>query len=243
MSNITVLIPTSPIPSHPATAILDETIFNVRQYTDASIVIMADGVHESLSSRTEDYNKYIERVSENIGAGKYGDCVITQFGHHCHQAIMTSTILKSVKTPLLLFVEHDCSPIGDIPFKKLCDFVANSLEINYLRFQIFHKVLDEHQYLMLDKEPVVIDGVRLVRTVQYSQRPFIAKVKWYRDVLQTYLKDKKGMIEDVLHSVIITKYKDLGFDTFGLAIYTPEGNQLRSYHSDGRKTDEKIITG
>jgi hypothetical protein len=46
-----------------------------------------------------------------------------------------------------------------------------------------------------------------------------------------------------MHSVVQTEYERLGKDTFGLAIYTPEGNQLRSYHSDARGTDEKIITG
>lgn len=244
MSSITVLIPTSPIPSHPDTAILDEMIFNIRQYTDAQIVIMADGVHSSLAHRTEDYMQYIERVNENIESLQYGDCTLTVFEHHVHQAIMTSTILKAIKTPLILFCEHDTSPIGDIPFEKLCSFVENSLDINYLRFNIFHKILDEHQHLMLDKVPVVIDGVRLVRTIQYSQRPHIAKVKWYRDILFTYVHEKKSMIEDPVHSIVQAKYAALGYDTFGLAIYTPEGEtQLRSYHSDGRKTDEKIIAG
>ena len=58
MSNITVVIPTSPIPSHPSTDILDETIFNTRQYTGARIIIMFDGVHESLAHRKEDYENY-----------------------------------------------------------------------------------------------------------------------------------------------------------------------------------------
>lgn len=245
MSDITIIIPTSPIPSHPSTAILDETIANIRKYTDALIIIMADGVHESLAHRTGDYEKYIDAVGENIEQGDYGDCDMKIFEHHTHQAIMTSQVLEHlVKTPLIFFCEHDTSPIGDIPFKKICDIVKRSKDINYVRFNIFHTILPEHDYLMLDKSrPFEIDGVRMVRTLQWSQRPHIAKVRWYRDLLFTYMHEKKTMIEDVMHSVVPTKYSALGFDTFGLAIYTPEGNQLRSYHSDGRATDEKIIEG
>lgn len=246
MSNITVLIPTSPIPSHPDTGILDETIFNTRRYTNALIVIMFDGVHESLAHRTEDYEKYKATVMDGIDSGKYGDCIGRVFSHHTHQAEMTRIVLKEiVKTPLILFNEHDTSIIGDVPFKKLCRFVEhNDCDLNYLRFNIFHEVLKEHQYLMIDKEPVILEGVRLVRTLQYSQRPHIAKSNWYRSFLFDYFETgSKVMIEDVLHGVVISKEKEIGFDTFGLAIYTPEGNQLRSYHSDGRKTDEKIVEG
>lgn len=244
-NQITILIPTSPIPSHPSTAILDETISNLRKYTDAPIIIMEDGVHESLASRTEDYDAYKQAIFEKIESGEYGRCFEINFEHHTHQAEMTKQALKHhVKTPLIMFVEHDTSIIGDVPFKELCDLVELSNEINYIRFNIFHEVLDVHQYLMLDKVPRIYNGVRLVRTIQYSQRPHIAKSNWYRDILFTWFKpQQKTMIEDVMHSVVISKYECLGFDTFGLAIYAPEGNMLRSYHSDGRGDDEKIIEG
>jgi len=45
-----------------------------------------------------------------------------------------------------------------------------------------------------------------------------------------------------MHGVVIEGHKIDGTD-FGLGIYTPEGNQLRSYHSDGRGNDEKITYG
>lgn len=243
--NITVLIPTSPIPSHPSTAILNETIFNVRKYTDAEIIIMMDGVHSSLAHRTEDYEKYRNAVIEAIEAGEYGNCWAIDFEHHTHQAEMTRQVLKEhVETPLILFCEHDTSPVGDIPFERLCDFVLHHNAINYLRFNIFDRILDEHQYLMLDHVPIQVDGVRFVRTIQYSQRPHIAKTDWYREILFDYFRPhQKTMIEDVMHGIVEEKYKSIKFDSFGLAIYTPEGSQLRSYHSDARGSDEKIITG
>jgi hypothetical protein len=241
---ITVLIPTSPIPSHPSTEILDETIANIRKYTDAKIIIMFDGVHPSLEHRRADYEAYKEEIALK-GKKEYGDYQTIIFQVHIHQSMMTRYVLENiVKTPLILFCEHDTSPIGDIPFDQLCWFVKHSPDINYLRFNIFHTILDEHQYLMLDPAPVNLGfktGLKGVRTIQWSQRPHIAKSEWYRDILKSHFMEKKSMIEDVMHSIVIESYKALQADVFGLAIYTPDGNQLRSYHSDGRREDEKII--
>lgn len=243
MSNTTIIIPTSPIPSHPSTAIIDETISNIRKYTDAKIIIMCDGVHESLHLRTPQYEKYIKALQQNIYRGKYGECEARIFPHHRHQSEMLTTVLKDVTTPTILFCEHDTSIIGDVPFDDICDMVASSQLINYLRFNIFAETPPEHHYLMLDAEPIIIDGIPLVRTIQYSARPHIAKTRWYRDLLYTYFEGKYEMIEDRIHGIIQAKYNALGYDAFGMAIYAPEGNQLRSYHSDARGSDEKIITG
>ena len=252
MNNLTVLIPTSPIPSHPSTGILDETIRNIRKYTDARIIILFDGVHASLLHRKDDYMKYIENVISNIDIGAYGECRIMRFVDdplfdlsqttHRHQAKMTRAVLGIINTSLTMFVEHDTSPIGDIPFKEICDIICTSDEINCVRFNIFDKIPDEHQYLMLGQKEY--NGIPLTRTIQWSQRPHIAKTNWYRDILSRYFQsDQRTMIEDVMHSIVQVEYNEKGEDAFGLAIYTPEGNQLRSYHSDGRGSDEKIITG
>lgn len=240
-NQLTVIIPTSPIPSHPSTVILDETIANIRKYTDANIVIMFDGIHGSMQSRTKEYLEY-----RSLVANKYyfdESISLSFFPSHEHQTGMTRKLLDTfVDTPLIMFCEHDTSPIGDIPFQQLCDFVEHANEINYLRFNIFDKIPLEHDYLMLDKQPVIVDDVPITRTIQWSQRPHIAKTEWYRKVLaENFQEGFKGMIEDVMHSVVQESYKKHKKDLFGLAIYTPPGNQLRSYHADGRGSDDKII--
>lgn len=245
MSQLTILIPTSPIPSHPSTEILDETIANIRKYTDAKIIIMFDGVHESLKHREHNYQQYIRNVLAKTES--YGDCKTFIYHDHDHQSRMTKDTLDAVTTPLIMFVEHDTSPIGDIPFQEICDIVEKDPVINYVRFNIFDRIPEEHSYLMVG-EPFDYDGVRLQRTIQWSQRPHIAKTSWYRDLLVRYFTSnghelKKSMIEDVMHGVVQTSFHELNKDIFGLCIYTPEGNQLRSYHSDARKDDEKVIYG
>lgn len=244
MSNqLTVLIPTSPIPSHPSTLILDETIYNIRKYTDAKIIIMADGVHSSLKRREANYRNYIANVQRKIGDNDYGQCSIDIFEHHTHQARMTWHALGEIQTPLIMFCEHDTSPIGDIPFKQICDMVEGCGDVNCIRFNIFHQIPDEHNYLMIGPRSVAC-GIPIQRTIQWSQRPHIALTEWYRDILRNHFRnDEKTMIEDVMHGVVQDVYNLTGKDAFGLAIYTPDGNQLRSYHSDARGADEKITYG
>lgn len=249
-NDLTILIPTSPIPSHPSTKILDETISNIRRYTDARIIIMFDGVHPSLEHRRSDYELYHDYVS--MKSELYGACSIIRFPVHNHQSMMTKYVLMNmVKTPLIMFCEHDTSPIGDIPMENICNLLNETVDINYIRFNIFHEIPEEHQYLMIDKEPITYVqvmpggnniGVELVRTIQWSQRPHIAKTLWYIKLLNTHFNQHpKSMIEDVMHSVVQTSYSEVGRDLFGLAIYAPQGNQLRSYHADGRGSDVKII--
>lgn len=240
---LTILIPTSPIPSHPSTAILDETISNIRKYTDARIVIMADGIHPSLNHRELDYRKYIDNIGDALFEKKYGNCNLVLFNEHSHQSIMTSIVLEGeVFSPLIMFCEADTSPIGEIPFNEICNLVKQSSEINYVRFNIFDRILPEHEYLMLDRNPQTVGGIPITRTIQWSQRPHIAKTEWYKKILQDYFSPlERMMIEDRMHGIVIESYKEYKRDLFGLAIYTPEGNQLRSYHADGRGSDKKII--
>ena len=242
-NQLTILVPTSPIPSHPSTAILNETVSNIRKYTNARIIIMADGVHKSLEIRKEAYQEYLKIVQMKIDAGNYGDCIMRVFSEHSHQSLMTKSVLADlVSTPLVMFCEADTSPIGDIPFQEICDAVQSSDTINCLRFNIFEQIPKEHEYLMLGLSD--LNGIRITRTIQFSARPHIAKTDWYKEVMGNYFEPyAKSMIEDILHGVIIESYKEHNRDIFGLAIYTPEGNQLRSYHADGRGKDNKIIYG
>jgi len=243
-NNLTILIPSSPIPSHPSTEILDETISNIRKYTDAKIILMCDGVHESLVHRTEDYESYRNGVFLKMMAGDYGNLTIRTFEHHRHQSEMLKQTLPEVKTELVMFWEHDCTIGGGyIPFNDICDIVKDENDVNYIRFHIFHEILEAHKYLMLSDRPTYIDDVPLIPTIQFSARPFICKTKWLKDILWTYFKEgERIMLEDGIIGIIQEKYKALGFDTFGLYIYAPEDNMLRSFTSDGRKGDPKIIS-
>lgn len=241
---ITILIPTSPIPSCPSTEIIDECISKLREYDelkDVQIVIMADGIHKSHEEKRERYNGYKANLAANIVEGKYGKCDLKTFDEHTHQANMTNYVLQLITTPYVLFVEHDTAPIGDIPFAEIIKVMDTYDFINYVRFHIFHEFLKEHEHLMLGEQ--TFNEIRLMQTIQWSQRPHLAKKLWYLEILNRYFSGQKTMIEDVMHGVCQDRYYAEKKDVFGMWIYSPDGNKLRSYHSDGRGEDEKIIEG
>ena len=247
-NQLTVIIPTSPIPSHPSTEILDETIMYIRKFTDAEIVLMFDWPHSSIMHRKDDYEEYKMVVKAKCFNREYGEVRWTDMEPtHSHQASMTRHVIEYiVKTPLIMFVEHDTyidDRYGAIPFQNICDFVEGAGEVNCIRFNIFEQIPDEHNYLMIGQVEQ-FDEIMYQRTIQWSQRPHIARASWYREILDKwFMPNQKTMIEDVMHGVVQEEYKKHGHDTFGLAIYTPEGNQLRSFHTDGRGSDEKVTVG
>jgi len=239
---ITVLIPTSPIPSHPDTHIIDETIATVRErLPKAEIMLMIDGVREAQMERYPDYAEYIQNLLWKANF-EWHNVVPVLFETHHHQAAMTRETLKLVRTPTILFVEHDTPICNEIPFDNLIEAVTSG-EANVIRLHHEALILEEHHYMMLDLTPSTVAGVPLVPTAQWSQRPHIASADFYRDMLNEYFThDARTMIEDRIHGVVAEAYKrryKAGWNRYKLWIYAPEGDMKRSYHTDGRETDPK----
>lgn len=240
---ITVLVPTSPIPSHPSTDVLDATLASIRdQLPDARIVIMADGVRPEQDHRRGDYDEYLRRVLWHV-QHRDRDVTLQLFPGHHHQAAMTRATLDAVDTPCVLFVEHDTPLEGDIDW----DGIVHALTSDRLDLVRLHYDVDihpDHRHLMVDEQPVDV-GVPVIRTVQWSQRPHVATVGYYRRILADHFTAaERWMIEDRMHSVVQSAWTDDGLDGWQrhrLGIYRPDGSMKRSGHLDGRGDDPKWI--
>ena len=241
-NDITVIIPTSAIPSHPDTSVLEETISTIRHWlTGCEIIITFDGVRDNLKHRLDDYREYIRRVVWKCNH-EWKNVLPLVFDEHEHQANMTRIALDYVKTPLILFVEHDTPIVVDwsIEWDGLCRSILEG-HANVIRLHHEALVLPEHEYLMLDNKPQDVCGVSMRKTRQWSQRPHLASTAFYKDMLNRVFGDKaKTMIEDIVHGRLIEDSKDvMGWYYWRVWIYTPEGQIKRSYHIDGREDDPK----
>ena len=68
-TGLTVVMPTSPIPSHPSLAIIDQTIHSIRERTSAEILVMCDGFRFEQQSYREPYTQYrhaLLQAAENL---------------------------------------------------------------------------------------------------------------------------------------------------------------------------------
>lgn len=243
MDDTTVIIVSSPIQSHPDTKILDETMDSIlTQLPDSEVIVCLDGVREEQEDKRKNYEEYCRRVLWK--ANNEWDALPLLFEKHTHQAGMTREALKHVKTPYILFIEHDTPITPDRKFnwEGLQNAIAEGYA-NVIRFHYEAMIHPEHKYLMLDTEPQDICSVPMMRTVQWSQRPHLASTEWYRWMLEEYFPhDAITMIEDKLYGDLVNAYNDQGlpaWNKFKLWIYTPEGDIKRSYTTDGRGNEPK----
>jgi hypothetical protein len=243
---ITVVVPTSPIAAHPDTSIIEQTIGSVRHWLpDAEILVMCDGVRPEQEHYRPRYEEYLNRLLWLSGT-KWDRVLPVVHDEHLHQVGLTRRALDMVRTPLVLFVEHDCPIVTDCPIDWPA-LIATCLsgEADLIRLHHEALVLPDHEHLMLDRDPQDIHGAPLLRTVQWSQRPHLANTGFYRRLLaEDFPEGYVGMIEDKLHSVVESAWRDYGlagWHRYRLWMYSPDGQIKRSYTVDGRGTDEKWV--
>lgn len=235
-NQLTVLLPTSPIPSHPSTAIIEQTIESVRERLPSSeIILMIDGVRDEQEERKDNYNEYVRNLLWKCNH-QYNGVYPLLFESHQHQANMAREALRHVRTPQVLYVEHDTPLDGEVPFEEISQKIASG-EANLVRLMHEAHILEPHKYLMLD------EGNRFTRTAQWSQRPHIASTDYYRKIIDDHFPvTGRTMIEDKMHGVLMNAWQtkgQAGWNEHKVWIYTPEGDMKRSLNLDGRQQDPK----
>lgn len=232
---ITVVVPVSPIKSHPDTAILIETIESARHHLpDAELVVTFDGVRAEQEDRRADYEEHIRRALWLLDH-KYGNTVPIIHDQHMHQSGMMRHLLDKniIRTPLLLYLEADCPLVTDEPIEF--GAIANFIEEGYSNVVRLH-----HEAVIPDAHRHMIHGTEygFIQTSQWSQRPHIASVAYYRRILETHFSpDARSFIEDCMHGVVDEAFRRDGMNGWmqhRLHIYNPGHNLKRSYHLDGR---------
>lgn len=239
---ITVIIPSSSIPSHPSIDIIDETIKSVRHHLpDAEIIITFDGLRKEFKDRKNVYDEYIRAALFKCNT-EWGNCVPIIFDEFSHQAKMARIALEEVKTPFILYMEQDTPLVTDyeIPWEGLT-YVIERGESNMIRFHFESFIPKEHEHLMIEKP-----DNNLLKTAQWSQRPHLASTVFYKKIIKEYFSsDAVCFIEDLLHSRLHEDYKIygiMGWNQWRVHIYHPEGSIKRSYHTNGRRGDQKFDT-
>lgn len=227
--DITIVIPTSVIASHPSTEIIEETIASARHHLPESpILIMIDGV------RLEQHNletQYLQYIHNLIGKAlvKERNIMLAPFGQFTHQAGMLRKCLEVIHTKLLLFMEHDTPLVKDemIPWEICISAIADGT-VNLIRFLHEAEIHPEHQHLM--RGQMIYKGEPFTMTTQFSARPHLTTKRFYEELLAHFSPEAKCFVEDKAHSICQTE----SWLDWKMVVYTPPGNQKRSYHTDGR---------
>ncbi len=233
---ITIVIPTSPILSHPSSSLIEMTIQSIRKHLpDCPMMIQADGVRPEQEKFRDQYTAYLLRLDESINAGKFGNCKMWRFPEYRHQAAMLKETIGLISTPLLYYQEHDLPLLPEyVDWQGFVRAIMGG-SVNKIRVYYWSNILPEHQHLMLDKEPIFIEGVPLIRTLQWSQHCHVASKTFYEKILSNFSPDCRTMIEDKAYSIVLA----LPSEETRMAIYAPAPYLKRIWHSDGRERQPK----
>jgi len=230
-NDLTIILVTSILPSHPSTHIIDETISSIRYHLPHNeIILQIDGLRKERENRKEDYDEFKNRILWKC-LHEWQNVIPFIFEDHCHQTTMMKRTINHVVTPLILYVEGDTPlTLDDIDWDKCLDMFEYE-KANTIRFHFESSIPKDHDHLMLGEE----DG--FMKTIQWSQRPHLSLSSYYRNVVLPF-SDEKTFIEDRLHG----KVQSDVWEEHKLWIYYPEGNIKRSYHLDGRAGTRKFTS-
>lgn len=235
---VSVVMVTSPIHEHPNMDVFMETFNSIRsRLPDVEIFVLCDGVRMEQEHYRGQYEEYVNRLlwyARNEWRGVYP----IVFDKHRHQANMVRDLfdMDLIKTPYLLFVEHDTPLDGEIPWEKCLGFMKSG-KADVVRFHHEAVVPDEHWHLYPEgREPIKWMSTPFLRTIQWSQRPHLAGVEFYKGIIKDNFSPLSStMIEDTMHGVA----QDPSFGG-RIYVYYPPGNCRRSGHLDGRGEDPKF---
>ncbi len=219
----------------------DPSVFPIPALLRDEIIMQIDGLRQEQMDRETDYNEYKNRILWKC-LHEYKNVLPVVFDNHSHQTTMMRKTIDDIQTSALLYVEGDAplTPDVEIDWQKCFDMIGNE-KANTIRFHHEAFIPESHNHLMFGLEDI------FMRTSQWSQRPHLSKVSYYREVILPPLEDKT-FIEDKTHGRIqdeISPYDNFnkdGWNKHKLWIYHPEGNIKRSYHLDGREGGRKYTS-
>lgn len=226
-SKITVLVPTSVIPSHPETTLMDEAMAGVRFYfPDSPVIIMADGVWSKIEHRRGQYEEYLNRI-EN----KYPNTRIIRFPRHTQQTGMAQYAIQNfVQTKLIFWNEHDAPLRTDRPIDW--DAIVNEVvsgNAGLVRFTYFEEGIHEaHEHLARGRYRV--GDATFVRSVQFSGWSFLTTVDYFVNKIFTGQPIGIEMLELRIYAQVAVA----PWEQYKIVIYVPDGPAQRFRHSNGR---------
>jgi hypothetical protein len=241
---ITAVMTTSPIESHPLTEIVDRVLDSIRFHLgDIEVLLLCDGIrqpeHEYRRERYEAY-KLKMRDRPDIRMMTWNDSV--------QQGQMMRAAMPTVKTPLVLYIEHDFAlTLDPIDWEGIINVIQQD-KARVVRMHNLEIVHPLHEHLMLDCfegadghhggkkicDPPLVCGVPMIRTVQFWGAPHLTTTAWYREQLEDPKKfsaDTYTEIEPALYGHIC----DAPWENYKLMVYAPSVPSMRrSIHISGR---------
>jgi hypothetical protein len=246
LKDITFVVPTSVLVTHPDTSIIDQVVSSIRNYfPDNEIILQVDGLREEQAHRKEQYDEYKNRILWKC-LHEYRNVLPIIFEEYSHQSNMMHKTIDLIRTPLMFYIEGDISLKEniDVDWEEVVSMLS-SKKAYTVRFYTYNNVIEPvHMDLMLEQEG------NFIKTFQWSQQPHVSHVSYYKNMVLPNTTPKL-FIEDKFYSKVFSDCHETPrrWKKHRLWLYNPPGQDIRIVDNlDGRKnlrkfTDDDIAWG
>ena len=202
---VSLIIATSPIPSHPNTDIVDKTLDSIfkMNYPFHEIIISYD---KSIKTNKK-YEKYKIKMKQ-----KYPKFTHLPMKKHGHFIGSFHNALNHLETEYFMMLQHDIQLIGNFPIDKCLSykFDWNIIATHHMK----NSLKETHWFPIIQNK-----NKELQKVWGWSERIFLAKRNWMMDKIHDCYHDKrtkdlsltqKGIdLEDKLSTIQINKIKKI----------------------------------
>ncbi len=249
---LTVVVPTSPIPSHPSSGMLRRALRSLVVHAGLNgcrLLMVCDGAPPN-SGSVADYDEYKRRLRKLAADDQLGFSTKVIALEDCAGlGGVVRTALNHVTTPYLLMWEHDWRLIRPVAVGAMLGLFNTDSGVHYVRLN--KRATHEAGWDSVLKPDDRCRQLPLTRTGCWSANPHIARTEHYRRFVVPQLRPEPnggsmGFEHPVFHAYQAAIH-ELGFDRaqrrWGVFILGLLGEPPYVTHMDGRGSVSGISTG
>tara|TARA_E500000178_G_scaffold328682_1_gene358887 strand:- start:122 stop:1450 length:1329 start_codon:yes stop_codon:yes gene_type:complete len=233
-NGVSLIVVTSPIPSHPNTTLIDVAIESVLKmnYPFSEMIISYDKDRKNTSS----YKTYKKNMKS-----KYPQFKHLELDKHGHFIGTFHNALNHCKTKYFFLLQHDISLIGKFPIDECLKTSVpwNIIATHHFKPKDCEKDIPKptHWFPIMKKTK----DKNLLKTYGWSERIFLSKRDWMMDKLHEYYHKGKttNFIESIFHKEFdklwkriqkITHFYDISTEPQYMKIYDKFWSEWKVYN-------------
>ena len=200
---VSLIIATSPIPSHPNTDIVDKALDSILKmnYPFHEIIISYD----KPMTKNKNYEKYKIKMKQKYP--KFNHLPMKKHGHFIgsfHNA------LNHLETEYFMMLQHDIQLIGNFPIDKCLSykFDWNIIATHHMK----NSLKETHWFPIIQNK-----NKELQKVWGWSERIFLSRRNWMMDKIHEYYH--KGMTKNFIESIFHHEFDKLYMKTQGIKYY------------------------
>jgi hypothetical protein len=233
-NGVSLIVVTSPIPSHPDTNLIDTAVESVLKmnYSFSEMIISYDKDRNNTSS----YKTYKKRMKS-----KYPQFKHLELEEHGHFIGTFHNALNYCKTKHFFLLQHDIRLIGKFPIQECLDSKVdwNIIATHHFKPEECEKDIPEptHWFPIMKKTR----DKNLLKSYGWSERIFLSKRNWMMDKIHEYYHKGKtvNFIESIFHKEFdklwkreqkITHFYDISTEPQYMKIYDKFWSEWKVYN-------------